>query len=189
MKSFFLAILLLGISYVVSKANADIGLSAGLGVPYVSQFDVNATLGQNFSINLGHNALALSSGLAKLTLTMPELMFNWHPFAGSFFIGLGAGYQSLKASATDSSTNLTASAEVNSMTTIAQLGWMWGKADGGFWMGMDLAFISPASSEVKIVAPGLTANDKEYKDVEKAAKDFGELSYINFTFLRLGYLF
>lgn len=170
-------------------AKADVGIYWGTGIPYLSQMGLNLTMGQNWSASVGTNTLDLSVGDAETTLSMPELMINWHPFAGSFFIGIGAGQQTLDVSATEALTGATASANVTSTTMIAKLGWMWGKANGGFWMGMDISFISPSGSEVEIDANGLTPADQEYQDVVDAGERFGETAYTNLTFLKLGYLF
>lgn len=171
-------------------AYSSIGVNAGFGIPFITQAGINYTIGQKFSINAGYNNLSLDSGTASVDLTMPELVINWHPFAGSFFVGLGLGSESLEVTATDAQTGGKASAEVSATTTIAKLGWMWGKDNGGFWFGMDVAFISPSGAEVEIkTTNGLGTNSQEYRDAKDAATDFGETSYTNITFARLGYLF
>lgn len=175
--------------FTTSFAHAEFGINFGIGAPYVSQYGVNATFGTDLSLTANYNILALELGTAEVELSMPEVTVNWHPFSGSFFLGFGIGSQSLDVSATDVTTSLTASAEVNSTTTIAKLGWMWGKGDGGFWGGIDLAFISPTGSDITITAPGLSTTSEEYQDVEEAAENFAETAYINLTFIRLGYLF
>jgi hypothetical protein len=159
-------------------AKAEIGLNAGLGLPFVSQYGVNLTMGSNLTFSATYNVIDISSDKASVKLSMPEATIMWHPFSGSFFIGAGVGQEKLEVAATEEISN-----------TIAKLGWMWGKGDGGLWFGMDLAYIIPSGGDVEINAAGLPTTSKEYKDVEDAANQFGETAYINITFARLGYLF
>lgn len=185
-----LKLFLLPIMILFANANASVGIHTGLGIPYVSQYGLNYTMGPSWTLNVQYNNLDLSIGDAKTQLQMPEVGVQWHPFAGAFFIGLGVGQQTLSISASDVASGAKASADVNSTTTVAKLGWMWGKADGGLWFGMDIAFISPSGSEVDIeTTNGLGQNTQEYKDVEEAADQFGKTAYSNITFARLGYLF
>ena len=188
MKKIILTVLALVFITPFAQA-ANFGISAGFGVPFVSQYAINATFSPSWSMSLGQNSLSVDLGSASTSLTMPELVVNWHPFAGSFYLGLGLGQETLKATATDALTSLSASAEVSASTMIARLGWMWGKGDGGLWFGMDLTFISPSGAEVDVTAPGLTAADKAYQDVVDAGEQFGKTAYTNITFARLGYLF
>lgn len=173
---------------VSQNAKAEIGINAGFGIPFVSQYGLNATFGPKWSANIGYNSLDITSSDADVKLTMPEVVVNWHPFSGAFFIGLGLGSEKLEVSASNAAGS--ASAEVTATTTIAKLGWMWGKADGGFWFGMDISFISPSGGEVDIKTTGaVTTASEEYQEAKDAAEKFGETAYTNITFARLGYLF
>lgn len=174
---------------LISTAKAELGINAGLGLPFVSQYGLNLTMGDKWSLNVGYNNLSFTLGSAKTSLTMPEALLNWHPFAGSFFIGLGVGQETLVVTATDADTNAEATAKVTASTTIMKLGWMWGKANGGFWFGMDIAYISPSGGEVEIETSGGTPSDGTFQDVEDSGEKFGETAYTNITFARFGYLF
>lgn len=187
MKKYLLVLVLLVGS--VQSLKADVGISFGLGAPYVSQPGLDLTLGDRFSIVARANTFAIDLGEAAVDLSMPEVSVLWHPFAGSFFLGAGIGSQTLDVSATEIDTGLTASTEVSSTVMLAKLGWMWGKSNGGFWGGLDVTFISPTSSDVEIDAPGVPTDSEIYEDVESAAETFAETAYVNITFLRLGYLF
>ncbi len=187
MKKYF--VLLFIVFSIVPVVKADVGISAAFGLPYASQYGLNATLGENWSVGVGHNALDLNLGFASVKLTMSELVGYWHPFKGAFFLGLGAGQQTLEVSALELLTGNTASVKVTPMVAIGKLGWMWGKANGGFWFGMDFAFISPTNGDVVVTAPGLTSADQVYRDVEESGKKYGSTAYLNITLARLGYLF
>ncbi|MAZ47445.1 MAG: hypothetical protein CME65_02715 [Halobacteriovoraceae bacterium] len=173
----------------VQTSTAAVGISYGLGAPYVSQPGLDLTLSDSFSIVARANSFGIDLGEASVDLNMPEVSVLWHPFSGSFFLGLGVGSQTLDVSSTNAVSGLTASTEVTTTAMLAKLGWMWGKGNGGFWGGMDVTFVSPSSSDYEIEAPGLATTSEEYQDVEDAAEQFGETAYVNFTFLRLGYLF
>jgi hypothetical protein len=160
-----------------------------MGLPFVSQYGLNYTMGKNWTLSAGYNSLDISSGEAGVALTVPEVVFQWHPFGGSFYLGFGVGQETLEASATDTATSLSISAEVTATVAIAKLGWMWGKDNGGFWFGMDVAMYSPSGGEVEVDAPGVALSSEEYQDVVDAGEQFGETAYMNITFARLGYLF
>lgn len=173
-----------------NQSRAGAGISVGVGVPYVSQYGLNYSASPSWSFDLGYNALNLDLGTAGVDLSLIELMAKYHPFQGSFYIGIGAGSQSLSTSATDALTGAEATADVNSTAILGKLGWMWGRDNGGFWFGMDVTFVSPTSSEVEVETTGaLSATDEEFQDVEDAGNQFGTTAYTNITFARLGYLF
>lgn len=170
-------------------AKAAVGVSYGLGLPYTTQLGLNYTMGNSLTIHAGQNSLSISSGLASVDLSMPEASILWHPFQGSLFLGVGLGSQTFKSSATDILTSQTASVEISATTTLVKFGWMWGKADGGLWFGIDFTTVIPSTSDIEITAPGLSTSDKAYKDVESAVKQFANSSYTNTTIARVGYLF
>lgn len=173
----------------IPLAKAAIGVNYGFGLPYASQLGLNYTMGSSLTLHAAQNSLSISSGLASIDLSMPEISVLWHPFDGSLFIGAGLGSQKFSATATELLTSQTASVDVTSTVTLFKFGWMWGKADGGLWFGIDFTMISPSSSDIEITAPGLTTNDTAYKDVEAAAETFASTSYTNTTIARIGYLF
>jgi hypothetical protein len=171
------------------NAKSEIGINFGLGLPFIKQYGVDLRIGDALTFNVGYNLLDVKNGNASVKLSMPQFLINWHPFSGSFYLGVGAGKETLEISATDESSGASASADVVANTSLARVGWMWGRADSGFWFGLDATYVSPSGGEVNVEADGLTAADKEYKDVVDAGKTFGETAYVNFTFARFGWLF
>lgn len=117
----------------------DFGLSAGVGAPFVSQYAVDVSFGSNWGMSLSQNALSAESGEASVDLSSNVAIVNWHIFSGSFYIGLGIGQEELEVSAKESSSSLVASASVTTNSLLGRLGWMWGKADAGFWFGADIS--------------------------------------------------
>lgn len=176
-------------SLASAASGSSFGFNLGGGFPYTSQFGLNYVVTSGFSMELGYNSVTISSGTASGSLTKPELVLKWHPFSGSFFLGLGLGQESLSVSATDVLTSLTAKATVSALTVTPSLGWMWGMGDKGLFVGVDMGFQSPSGASTTVEAPGLTSADQAYQDAEKAANDFGTIALPVFTMLRLGYLF
>lgn len=187
MKKFILLfVLIFGYSM---QSKADLGFNFGMGLPYLGQYGLDYTLGKSFTLSASQNSVSVTTGEASVDLSMPQILLNWHPFQGAFYIAAGVGSQSLDVEAVEAQTGLFARASVNSNTNLARIGWMWGKDNSGFWFGMDLTYIMPSGASIEIESNGFSSTDEEYKDVETAAEDFGDTSYINITFARFGWLF
>lgn len=165
------------------------GFNLGIGLPYIGQVGVNYRLNAKWAVSAGYNLLKLDVDEATAELEMPEIFFQYYPWAGSFFIGAGLGKESLEVTAKEQLDGDPISIEVDAMTTIAKLGWTWGTGNGGFWYGVDMAYIMPNSPDVTTNAPGVLTSDPNYQDAIEAAEDFGETSYPNITFIRVGYIF
>ncbi len=174
---------------LMPSAKAKVGINAGIGLPFVSQYGVDLTMGPSWTISASYNLLDLESDTASISLSMPQILLNWHPFAGAFYIGAGVAKETLEVEAKDEQTGASARTEVNANTALARVGWMWGKANGSFWFGMDLTYVSPSGGEVDVETVGFTASDEEYQDVLQAGEDFGNTAYTCITFARLGWLF
>jgi hypothetical protein len=187
---FSLLIFLSAVSFHSSvKANMGFGINTGFGLPYLGQLGLSYQINPMFGVHFNYNTVGIKSDGVSLSLTMPEFLFYVHPFSGSFFVGGGFGKENLKASATEPTTNLETSVEVEANTTVLKFGWMWGADDGGFWAGLDYSHIMPSGSKTTIVAPGVPTTSKEYIDTLDAANKFGETSYGNLTFFKIGYIF
>lgn len=172
------------------QALAGVGLSVGAGLPFLGQGGIDIKTSDSFSFYVGYNLLDLDVGTAGVKLSMPEALVRYHIFGESLFVGLGVGYQSFEATATDTLTAQTARAEVTGLTGVAKIGWMWGASDNqGFWFGVDVAYVVPLNSETTVSAPGVPTTSQEYIDVVDAADEYGETAYPSFTFARLGYIF
>lgn len=170
------------------KAQAEFGLQLGFGLPFVSQYGLNYQVSKKLGFTAALNNLDVSIDTASVKLGLTEFTANYHPFEGSFFLGLGAGMQNFEASATDSLSLASAATTVDSTVVLAKLGWMWGVQNGGFWMGLDMTYVSPMASDISITGSA-TVGSQEYNDVLEAAQKFAETAYTNITFLRIGYLF
>lgn len=179
----------LSCSFAQAKGNrGTFGLHVGLGVPFVTQAGADIYFNDNWGLELGFNQLSVSAGVAKVALTMPELLVKWHPFSGSFFMAAGLGQETLSSKATDALTAQTAELKLTANASVVKLGWMWGSGNGGFWFGMDASYVMPSGAKAEITST-LPPTSDTYKEAEEQAKKFGELAYTNITFARLGWLF
>ena len=188
LKFLFLIVFFSG-SVAHAASSGGLGLYLGSGVPFLSQVGLEFKFNEKFGVSAGFNQLSVEIGEASLDLSMPEVLIHYHPFSGSFYIAAGVGQESLEATAIETIGTDTIKIEVDAMTTIAKLGWKWGYQNGGFWFGIDYAYIMPSSPETTITAPDVLETDQSYLDAVEAAEDFGDTAYGNFTFARLGYLF
>jgi hypothetical protein len=184
-----LIVMLLSFASHAESGRQGFGLNVASGIPFLAQAGAHFYFSNNLSISGGYNLLDLKSGEAQVKLAMPEVMVNYHPFSGVFFVGAGLGKESLEISATESTSSNEIKLEVEANTTILKLGWMWGSNNGGFWYGLDLAYIIPSSPKTTITAPGVPTSDPNYQDAIEAGEKFADTSYINFTFARFGWLF
>lgn len=179
-------------------ANASIGFNAGAGLPYLSQFGLNyVSASKMFSAEAGYGNFNISISDVGVDLTKMQLSLRYHPWMGSFYVGVGVGQETFTSKGSDTISGQTVNAEIKvTATTVApQLGWMWGMADGGLWAGIDFEMVSPsgASSTTTTNADASVQATASYQqlinDTNDQAKKYGEASYTALTFLRVGYLF
>ena len=172
-----------------AHADSGFGFNLGIGLPYIGQGAIQYFFNDKFQVAVEYNNLDVDVDTAGVELTMPAIMAYYHPWGGSYFIGAGLGTQSLEATSTDLGSGNQVTTEVDSMSTIIKTGWMWGKANGGFWFGIDVSYIMPSGDDVTITAPGVPTNSQAYLDAVEAAEDFGDTAYTNITFARFGWMF
>lgn len=175
-------------SWSYAKGGGGNGINIGLGAPFISQAGINFGLSDKFGLDVDYGLLDLSVGSANVKLSMPSLLLRWHPFSGSFFLGVGVGQETLSAKATDVYTGESAEIKVTAMATVGKLGWMWGASDGGLWFGIDASFVSPSSPKSEITT-SLPETDQAYIDAKEQADKFGSTAFTNITFARIGYLY
>ncbi|MFK8137855.1 MAG: hypothetical protein AB8E15_05805 [Bdellovibrionales bacterium] len=189
MKKLIFTIFFSSLAFASTLKAEGMGLHFGVGLPYASQYGFDHTLSDTWSYSIGYNSISASFDTASVALTLPEVVFKYHPFKGSFFLGAGLGQSSLEVTAFDTASSTTVAGAVDSLAVVVDLGWMWGKGDGGLWFGMDLSYVLPMSADPSIDAGSALTSSTAYQDVESQLQTFGETAYINITFFRLGYLF
>jgi hypothetical protein len=179
-------------------AAGGFGFNGSFGMPFTSNYGLNYIHSSNkFSAELSMGNIGVTVDTVSVSLKKTELALNWHPFAGSFFLGVGIGTQTLSAKATQtiSSQSIEAKVDVTSAITSARMGWLWGAGDGGFFGGMDFGYQTPSSTKTTLTtnADATITSTAEYatleSDTQKQGNDFGKVGLPLFTFLRIGYLF
>lgn len=190
--------LLIGSGAQAAGGGNMFGFNFGFGVPFLSQAGLNfVSSSKMFSAEAGYGNFNITIGDVGVDLTKMELSLRYHPFAGSFYLGLGFGQESFTAKGmnTISSQSVTVQSKITATTMSPQLGWMWGMDDGGFWAGMDVQMLSPsgAKTDTTTNASAGIQSTAEYqqliKDTNAEGDKFGSTSYSALTFLRIGYLF
>lgn len=138
-----------------------------------------------------------------------DLVGRWHPWMGSFFVGLGYVSQDLDLEAKSSidagagqkvPTKLKVGVTTNYL--MPHIGWMsvW---DSGFTLGFEIGYkmhSSHSTDKLKVSFDGATTAQeaavvasedykKLKKDVDDAAETFGEMGMPYINLLKIGYLF
>lgn len=170
-------------------------VSFGLGAGGISLKD----------LNVGSNPISVS-------MLAFDLKGRWHPFQGSFFLGLGLGYQKMSGQMSEtiqvqsgnqtSSVLTTVNLSVNSPYLTPQLGWFW-VWSGGFTIGFDIGLQVPFAPQTTLdlttdnntanVGVALIQSTAQYRELEANIQDAGNtigrqlLPMI--TVLRLGWMF
>lgn len=183
--------LMVALVSAVSNAapKGSFGIQGGFGAPFLSQYGVQYYLNSNLNIAASMGGYSIGIDTSSVALSVPELSLNYHPFSGAFFVGAGIGQQSVTVTSTDFTTGYKVTMNVSGLAPILKSGWMWGAANGGFWFGMDVAYVLPMSPTVDIDAPGVPTSSTEYQNALDAATAAGETAYMNITFARIGWLF
>ena len=187
---------------IVSSDFQKFGLHLGLGLPHPYFGGLDYLSGNKmWSASLDAGAFGAKVDNVTVSLTHYEAAVRFHPWAGSFFMGMAAGQQSLKAKSSDSTIvsgqTVTAEANVTSTYYTPQLGWHWSWNSGfqlGFELGAQLSGSSKTDFSSNASSFGVTeSNSTDYAKLAKDARDKGDqigkatLPYL--TLLRLGWLF
>jgi len=112
------------------------------------------------------------------------------PFQGAFFIGLRAGYQRMKATATATLPivgSLTESAVAETWFVNPRMGFLW-TFRSGFTVGLDVGVQVPIKKSFVDTLPDGTPTDVR-SSMEDVAKTFGHAVIPTVDLLRVGFLF
>jgi hypothetical protein len=151
--------------------------------------------------------LTAPGGSAKLQLRAFQGIARWFPFSGSFFIGSGIGYQTFRASLTntDQGNTLVTTADLSGVFVSPQLGWLfvW---QSGFALGLTFGAQIPLPKDPvatttyngqpvpSMAGPGFPREvvDKS-NDMKDTVQTLGKLAnkypIPNIQLLRLGFFF
>lgn len=197
------------------------GLHADVNIPHILNYGVDYWHSSKlFSVaaNFGGykvNGVGKNSDLpdgANIKISNQELVARYHPFAGSFYLGLGFGKHEISADANRHVTVTTPIAgsadvfiddKVKANYLLPHVGWLW-KTSFGLTFGMDLGYLSPSSSTVDVstritnISNVLITEDDvkatdEYKNAYNELVDnsekIGKMGLPYWTVIRIGYMF
>lgn len=174
------------------------GLNVATGLPYLSQAGFNFVhSSKKVSFEVGYRSVNVVILDVNVALKKPEVSARWHPFSGSFFLGLGLGQQDLSASSdsTISGQSIEAQVSIKSTVITPHLGWMWGAGDGGFFGGLDFGYQLPSNPKTTLStnADSIIQATPDYQDLYEAVNDqgkiLGQIGIPTVTLLKIGYLF
>lgn len=165
------------------------GVSAGLGVPFLTQLGASYINSSSlWSAELLYHSFSLTIASVTLKASKPEGIVRWHPFRGAFFLGLGLGQQTLSAEAFDLGASSNIKVSLTSFASTPYLGWMWGLANRGFYTCIEFGAQISSDSKTSITT-SLTSNNQTYIDTVEQSNKYGNLTLPVMTLLRIGYLF
>jgi len=127
------------------------GLLIGLGIPRPSG-EIAVKLGDYLAVGGQYSMLPEISfpGVdAKLETSAIQGTLRVFPFGGSFYLGVGGGVQTLKASMTEG--DISATSDLSSPVVTPQLGWLW-MWDSGFTLGLSLGAQIPFGDDPEVTA-------------------------------------
>jgi hypothetical protein len=155
--------------------------------------------------------LTVPGGSASLRLRAFQGVARWFPFKGSFFVGAGLGYQTFRASLTNTiqsngqSGTLTTTADLSGMFVSPQIGWLfvW---NSGFTLGISIGAQIPLPKDPVATTEynGETVPDQanasfpqqivdKSNDMKDTIRTLGKLAnkypMPNIDLLRLGFFF
>lgn len=181
----------------VRSSRPYFGAHAQLGLPRLIGGGVNlVTANERFSFELAGGSMSQTIDDTKISFSSFDVGARYHVFDGAFFVGASLGQQGLAGEKTEtiSGQSINAKVDIKTMYLTPQLGWMSGKADGGFFFETVLGLQNPMSSSVDFDtnADATIKLTPEYAkldaDVRDAGKKLGEMA-LPVVAIKIGYLF
>lgn len=166
------------------------GLYGGIGIPHQSQLGLTYDFSNAWMLELSYNHGNSITSCKKFDLKVIQFGLNAFPSAGNFFLGAGVTQSTMTAGETDSTSKLDFTMDGSATRVYAKLGWIWGRADRGFWYGIDLSAYQTLTYKKETDVPaGVDVNSREYLSVDDVVKVFIQTQSLNLTFFRLGWSF
>lgn len=170
------------------SGHGTFGLNVGTGVPFTTEGGLNIYFTDNFGLDIDYGTVSYNLGIASGKFSMPSVVLKWHPFGGAFFLGAGAGQESVSVTAYNPAGEYI-TVKADATAPVAKIGWMWGATGGGLWFGIDYTYIGSTSGDGTATTNITNPNDQAFADAADAVKKFTKDGSGNFTFARIGYLF
>ena len=157
------------------------GPSLRIGIPHPLNLAGEVKFNSKWSVAAGVGYLALSLSTNNTPVSVSEFNFDvrgrWHPFSGSFFLGLALGTQSFGGSTTVSESvpgatvPLKINATVSSLFIAPHLGWLWWFKQGLF-LGVELGAQIPVSPSTKIEVTAVDSSQSSLVDQATQTADY-----------------
>ncbi len=179
------------------ELKSRLGLHATLGVPHPTEVGLDfLTANESFGFSLLGGSSSATFSDTKIGISHMELQLRYHPWSSAFYLGLGTGNHTVKASKTEtvSGVPVKAEVEIKSPYLSPQVGWIW-LWDSGFNLGFQVGAIVPSGNTTSFTtdAPTLVQLHPDYLKLEKDVKDagdkFGQSTLPLLTLVRVGWLF
>ncbi len=175
------------------------GLHGSLGVPHPLNYGLNYIHSSGlFSAEFSMGSFKHKIQDVDAKLENMEIGLRWHPWRGSFFVGMLLGQHTVTATKTETVTGIgsvTGTAKVKADYLTPHVGWMWGMEGGGFFGGFEIGYQSPMNAKVEYNdnAPAGATLFSEYnefrKDVQDQGEKYGKMGLPYLALLKIGWLF
>ncbi|MBX3039486.1 MAG: hypothetical protein KF789_02110 [Bdellovibrionaceae bacterium] len=182
-----------------SEGSHYFGFHGGVEIPHPINYGLNYVHSSGlFSAEISTGSFKHKIDDVDAKLENIELGLRWHPWSGSFFVGMLLGQHTVTATKTESITgfgDVTGTAKVKADYLTPHVGWMWGMEGGGFFGGFEIGYQSPMNSTVEYNdnAPTAATLLPEYnrfrKDVQDEGKKYGKMGLPYLALLKIGWLF
>ncbi len=180
------------------KRQWRLGPAVSLSFPRVTEYSLEFKSGNGmFSTALTTGGFSFKpDSKTKAGFSNFELRGRWHPFMGTFFVGMGFGSQFIKVQATDSisSNNVTLDLDIASSYSLPHIGWL-KVYDFGLTFGFDIGLIVPSGVKTKLTSNAsdpikATSDYKKLEDDAVSSGDkLGRVSLPYMTLFKVGWLF
>jgi hypothetical protein len=182
----------------------QLGLTGSLALPHVIEYGLDyLSPGKMLSSSFVIGGYKFKAGDVSAGISSYDLRGRWHPFMGSFFLGLAYGTQKISVEAKDTVNTFETivKLDIKSAYLMPHIGWLavW---DSGFTLGFDLGMIMPSgvSTTLSTDIPSATASQKDAvvtssdylklkKDAESSGDKLGKTSIPYITLLKIGWMF
>jgi hypothetical protein len=185
------------------------GIYGAATIPHPVTYGVDVMYKRDFSGGVSLGGFDLTLGDVNVGMSHWDVRGRWHPFSGTFFLGLAYGNQSIDVEAKQDidvtvsgvtqKVNTKINMGVDTTYTTPHIGWM-GVWDAGFVLGFEVGYqvaMSSKAKELQMTTANAAANaalpaTEDYrklkKDVEDGAEQIGKTSLPYMALLKIGWM-
>lgn len=171
------------------------GFHGTLAIPHPVSFGLDYHLNSSYSFSISTGSYSGEFDKAQLGISNTEVSARWHVFDSSFFMGVHAGQQKLKAERTQlvQGENVTVKAEIDSMYYTPHIGWMYVRG-AGLTVATEFGYMMSPNAKVDVssnASPAAQANGEHAELLNNTQRAIKEVSngFFHFVILRIGFVF